>query len=236
MTDFVLIHGAAHGAWCWQPLIAELARRGHRGWAFDLPGHGRDRSPRREVDQRAYLDAAEQAILRQRWRGAVLVGHGLAGTLLPELVARCPGVFQRVVFLAALTLEYGERAIDLLPTVQQRRFFGAAAASAENSLVFDYVAARARFFNDMDTETARRWFRRLTPQPFAPYLAVARYPTSALPLARDYWLCARDRTLAPSLARRCAERLDTVPRVLDAGHDAMLSQSARVADALLAPR
>ena len=37
MTTFVLIHGGYHGGWCWQPVVEELARRGHRAIAPDLP-------------------------------------------------------------------------------------------------------------------------------------------------------------------------------------------------------
>lgn len=234
MTDFVLLHDAAHGAWCWRPLSAELGRRGHRGLAFDLPGHGRDHTPRVRVDYAAYLAAAERAIAHQRLRGAVLVGHGLAGILVPEVVARCPGVFKRVVFLAALVSEPGERAIDLLPRPQQRWLLSAAAASSECTIAIDYVAARARLFNDLDSVSARRWFRKLTPQPLAPYLAPAHCSVHNLPLACEYWLCIRDRTLVPALAQRCAARLGTVPRIFDAAHDAMLSRPAQLAAALAA--
>jgi len=38
MANFVLIHGGAHGAWCWKPLMKELAKAGHRGFAFDFDG------------------------------------------------------------------------------------------------------------------------------------------------------------------------------------------------------
>jgi hypothetical protein len=37
VTTYALIHGAWHGAWCWEPLIPELERRGHRAVAVDLP-------------------------------------------------------------------------------------------------------------------------------------------------------------------------------------------------------
>ena len=36
MTTFALVHGAWHGAWCWQRLIPELERRRHGTVAVDL--------------------------------------------------------------------------------------------------------------------------------------------------------------------------------------------------------
>ena len=37
MTTFALVHGAWHGAWCWDRLIPELENRGHSVIAMDLP-------------------------------------------------------------------------------------------------------------------------------------------------------------------------------------------------------
>jgi protoheme IX farnesyltransferase len=36
MVQFVLVHGACHGAWCWSRLIPELEGLGHRAVALDL--------------------------------------------------------------------------------------------------------------------------------------------------------------------------------------------------------
>ena len=41
----VLVHGAWHGAWCWEPVVEGLARRGVAALAVDLPGHGADPGP-----------------------------------------------------------------------------------------------------------------------------------------------------------------------------------------------
>jgi hypothetical protein len=37
VTTFALIHGAWHGAWCWERLLAPLRERGHGVIAVDLP-------------------------------------------------------------------------------------------------------------------------------------------------------------------------------------------------------
>lgn len=38
MANFVLIHGAWHGAWCWREVSASLIRAGHRAHAVTLTG------------------------------------------------------------------------------------------------------------------------------------------------------------------------------------------------------
>ncbi|MGH3930255.1 MAG: alpha/beta fold hydrolase [Pseudonocardiaceae bacterium] len=40
MPTFVFVHGAASNSFGWTPLIRELAFRGQRSMALDLPGHG----------------------------------------------------------------------------------------------------------------------------------------------------------------------------------------------------
>ncbi len=37
MTHLVLVHGAFHGAWCFDPLVAELRRRGFVCTTPELP-------------------------------------------------------------------------------------------------------------------------------------------------------------------------------------------------------
>src|ERR1700736_4531524 len=49
MTTFILIHGAFHGGWCWEPVTPYLERRGHRVLTPDLPGHGSDQTPQSDA-------------------------------------------------------------------------------------------------------------------------------------------------------------------------------------------
>ena len=37
MSVYVLIHGAWHGAWCWEKIVPMLTRCGHEAIAVDLP-------------------------------------------------------------------------------------------------------------------------------------------------------------------------------------------------------
>ena len=40
MTDFVLVHGAWHGAGCWRRVLPALWAAGHRAFAVTLTGEG----------------------------------------------------------------------------------------------------------------------------------------------------------------------------------------------------
>jgi hypothetical protein len=40
MADFVLVHGAWHGGWCWRRVVDALHAQGHRAFAVTLTGLG----------------------------------------------------------------------------------------------------------------------------------------------------------------------------------------------------
>lgn len=78
MSQFLLVHGGFHGAWCWRKTVAELEKRGHRAKAIDLPGQGEDETPLTKVTLGTMVDkiVVEMAGLPGQ---VVLVGHSLGG-------------------------------------------------------------------------------------------------------------------------------------------------------------
>src|SRR5260370_7927161 len=78
---FVLVHGAYHGAWCWDQLRTELERGGHASTAVDLPCDDPDAGAER------YVDEVLHAIPKQP-DPVVMVGHSLAGLTIPIAASR----------------------------------------------------------------------------------------------------------------------------------------------------
>jgi pimeloyl-ACP methyl ester carboxylesterase len=92
MSTFALVHGACHGAWCWQRLTPELEGRGHRVVAVDLPTEDRSAGNVRYAE----IVAESLAGLED---DVVVVGHSLAGLTIPLVAALRP--VRRLVFLCA---------------------------------------------------------------------------------------------------------------------------------------
>src|SRR5579862_7807446 len=95
MTTFVLVHGAYHGAWCWERLTPELGRLGHHTIAVDLPC---DDARAGYAEYTATVLAAMAAA--NMGDGAIVVGHSLGGFTIP-LVAEKLRV-ARLVFLCTV--------------------------------------------------------------------------------------------------------------------------------------
>jgi len=99
----VLVHGAWHGAWCWERVVARLTAAGVPTIAIDLPGHGADDGPLGDL----HVDAARvRQALGTAAGPVVLVGHSYGGAVITE-AGDYPAVSE-LVYLAALTLDTGE--------------------------------------------------------------------------------------------------------------------------------
>ena len=81
MTHFVLVHGAWHGAWCWEKVAPLLEARGHAVHAIDLPGHGDDPQPPGTVGWDDYMKRMGEALAACA-EPPVLVGHSLGGAVI----------------------------------------------------------------------------------------------------------------------------------------------------------
>ena len=228
MTTFALIHGAWHGAWCWEPLVAELERRGHRAVAVDLPCD----DPAATIMDNAKLVADSLGDADD----VVVVGHSLGG--ITAAVVPLVRPVRKVVFLAALVPRPGRSLGEVMgsePEATTEEFNKLPRHVGEDGSVWwDPEVAVQAFYRACDPETARWAATRLRPQVWT---------TSREPCPLDGWpdcelvsiVCAADEVVGPEWSRRIArEVLGVEPVELPGGHSPMLSHPAELADALLA--
>ncbi|USQ81288.1 alpha/beta hydrolase [Ornithinimicrobium faecis] len=121
MTTFVLVHGAFSNSFLFAPLQAELALRGHRSAAVDLPGHGFEATYARSYQ--APQDLAElgavpgsirgvtladnaarviETLERAREHGpTVLLAHSRGGATVTAVANARPDLIDRLVYVSA---------------------------------------------------------------------------------------------------------------------------------------
>jgi pimeloyl-ACP methyl ester carboxylesterase len=228
VTTFALVHGAWHGAWCWERLVPELERRRHRAIAPDLPC----------ADPRAtFADYA--GVLAAALQGAgddvVIVGHSLGGMTIPLVAARRP--VRALVYLCALVPIPGASFVEQLRAEPDTFVPGYEAGLAPPDETgarrwADFAVARATMYGDCSEADARWAFERLRPQSTAPYRVPC--PLDALPAVPSaYVVCAEDRIVAPPWSRRAAaQRLGVDPVELPGDHSPYLSRPDALAAAL----
>jgi pimeloyl-ACP methyl ester carboxylesterase len=111
MTTFVLVPGAWHGGWWYEPLVARLVAAGHRAVAVTPSGLDPEAPPSDRavnLDQHvAEVTAAVRAAAGTE-RDVVLVGHSYGGCLINGAADAVPERVRALVYLDAFVPEDGD--------------------------------------------------------------------------------------------------------------------------------
>ncbi len=223
--EFALVHGMSHGAWCWRSLAERLERRGHRVVAVDLPGHGPRAHEWRRASIGAYARAVADALALAGFSRAVVVGHSMAGAVIPKVVELSPARVARLVFLAAVVPPRRGRLADHFPPAIRALFRGLARAGG-GAVQYPAQVEHARWMTDLAPGDPRLVdaLPRLTPQPATPWEEDVDYGRFyAMNVPRTYVRCLRDAAVPPARAAEYAARLGVTPIDLDTAHNPMLS-------------
>jgi pimeloyl-ACP methyl ester carboxylesterase len=109
MANFLLVHGAWHGAWCWQRVLPALVKDGHHAHAVTLTGVGeRAHLLHPGIDLETHIQDVMAAMDAEEMRDVVLVVHSYAGMLGTAVADRRPERLRHLVYLDAVLPEPGE--------------------------------------------------------------------------------------------------------------------------------
>lgn len=203
MARFVLIHGAWHGAWCFDRVVRGLERLGHEAIAVDLP-----------CDQ-VGLDQHDYARLIGPQPEAIVLGHSLGGQTAPLVEAR-----MHVYLGAVLPVEnvFAECFVD--------GFGGFVRDELGRSYWPDADTCAARMYPDCTREQSDWAFRRLRRQ--APIGAqAASFGAGDVVLAT-----MRDAAIDGSWQVRTAKAHGAQVVEIDSGHSPFLTQPDELASIL----
>jgi len=213
----VLVHGAFHGPWCFEPLVDELARRGVTTLAPELP-----------LTSLTDDAAAVAAVLEDCEAPVALLGHSYGGAVV-TVAGNHPAV-QRLVYLAALAPDAGEPASGG-PVQIGDAFIARLRPSADGRLEVDPEHAAAVFYPDLDPEPAARLAQRLRP-------GWAGLPDEVVEVAAwrtrptDYVVCTDDPILPRSSQHALADRAGATRHELPGDHSPFVARPAELADLL----
>lgn len=205
MANFLLVHGASHGAWCWDRLVPRLEAMGHAARAIDLPSHGDDPTPPDRVTMMDYVLTTLAAMGPE----TILVGHSLGGLTITLAAARAPEKTRALVYLCALVPRPGQafsdyRAEAISPALSAALTTDRAAGV---SRVIPEKAADV-FYHDC-TEADRAFaLARLSPQPISVMSEPLDFHMPEAP--RHYIRCLDDPVVMPSYQRAVSDGWDHV--------------------------
>jgi pimeloyl-ACP methyl ester carboxylesterase len=226
LSDYVLVHGAWHGGWCWDRVRPLLEPAGHRVWTPTLTGVG-DAVARATPDVGLETHIADLVRLLEDMdlRGVVVVAHSYAGVPVTALADRCRDRIAAVVYLDSGMPRDGENANDVFPGTDEA--YAADVASRGDGWLIPVPAAETFGIAD---EGDLAWVRaRLTPHPLKTFTDRVRLRTSPPAVPSGAIVCALDGT-ADSPAARSLGDMPTI--TVQAGHDVMITDPELVVDAV----
>lgn len=223
----VLVHGAWHGAWCWERVLPLLAEHGVPAVTVDLPTCDESNDVATFEDDaetvRKALDAVDGDV--------VLVGHSYGGMVITAACAAVPQSVRRLVYLAAFMPDTGESPVTLIATSATPAPILAALRTTDAGR--SYVSpesVRDIFYNDCDDQTAAEACARVSTMRPAFEPAGAAIPWRTAP--STYVIANRDGAIPPDvqqrMSQRAGERLEWAT-----GHSPFLSRPDLVAELLV---
>ncbi|HEV2675638.1 MAG TPA: alpha/beta fold hydrolase [Aliidongia sp.] len=236
MAHFLLIHGAAHGGWCWHKVVPLLEAAGHHVLAPDLPGLGTDSTPLAELSLDLWVDRLVDLVQAQP-QPVVLVGHSRGGLLVSKIAERIPERVERAVYLTAFLLKDGQTLwqeastdldsiipTNLIPDEQSGTW------TIRKEVVID------GFYGDCSAEDLDFVFPRLRPEPlFSLHTPIHVTAERFGRIPRHFIECLEDRAITLQAQRRmqaawpCARVFQ-----LATSHSPFLSAPERLVEVLLA--
>ena len=196
MSEVVLVHGAWHGAWCWDRVGAHLDVLGVPWTAVELPFTGF------KDDAAAARDAIVAA-----GPDSVVVGHSYGGLVISE-AASGMGAIRRLVYLAAFMTESGEDQGTIMARYDSPLL--GCVELADGAVMVSPENAQSLFFGDSDSATVREAVARLRPMGLdadgmSP-VSVPAWKTTPT----TYIVCTHDGALPTAAQRDMATRATTV--------------------------
>lgn len=230
---FVLIHGAWHGGWCWDGVIAELEKAGHTAEAPTLPG-ARPDDNRAGIQFSDYVDKVVE-VLKGQPAPVILVGHSSAGFILQAATPQAADNVARLIFVNAFILPHGQSQFDLVPPEAAEGLTAAAQASPDNCVpvLEDFVRNVLMAGDPVEQQDAL--ISRLAPQPLTLFTTpVDARPFEALTVPKSVVFCNKDSSLPPGAYEQMARGLGDHRFIeVDGGHETLFTQPGVMARALL---
>lgn len=235
---FLLVHGAWHGAWCWDPLVEALDRRGSAAVSITLPGHGPEDRPGWDISLGRYAAAVNEAAAKLDGEVHV-VGHSMGGAIISAAAEAEPNHYSSLIYVAAFLLRSGERIIGEARKHGNNDMSEAATIDllrGRSSLKYEHI--EKYLYNTCSSDDIKIAATHLVAQSLRPLLGKVRHsPDRWGRLPRHYIHCTQDNAIPLSHQELMVDRLPcTSVAYLDCDHSPFLSQPDILADSLISTK
>jgi len=226
IRNFVLVHGAWHGGWCYRRVADLLRAQGHHVETPTLSGLGeRSHLAGFPINCSTHIKDVVNVIRWERLDNVILCGHSYGGLVIGGVADAIPEAISALVYLDCPLPENGKSAFDLVPQMQA----SALASTADyGGFLVKPPAAKAFGVNAADQAMVDAL---LTPHPLASLCEPLRLTGAYMKIARKIYVEATNGHYpAPA---RIREDQDWKVTEVPSGHDIMIDAPAALTEILL---
>ncbi|WP_433301107.1 alpha/beta fold hydrolase [Actinoplanes sp. CA-030573] len=219
--NIVLVHGAWADGSCWSDVIARLQADGHRVTAPQFP-----------LTSLADDVARLRHVLEAQDGPTVVAGHSYGGQIITALGTDAPNA-AALVYIAAFGLDEGEALGALLSQGPTPPALEHLVTDKQGFIWLPETDFVGHFAADVDPVRARVLHAVQQPVAGSAFGDVMGVP-SWRSLPTWYLVAAHDEAIPPAAERQFANRMGATTVEADAGHLAMVTHPAEVADLITA--
>ncbi|MEX1241948.1 MAG: alpha/beta fold hydrolase [Cyclobacteriaceae bacterium] len=232
---FIIIHGSWHSAWNWHRVTPLLEKKGHRVFAIDLPGMGRDKTPVQNVTMEmavakicGLIDGVDEKV--------ILVGHSKNGIMISQAAEYRPDKIEKLVYLAAYLIPNGktQREYSLQDTNGVLKPY-VTMHEETKSTTLDKVIYKEGLYHDCDDHITELAKVLLSPEPSITGVTPLRLTENNFGRVPRYYIeCTEDRAVTPFIQQKMYRETPCKKvYTLATSHSPFFSQPDELVDTLL---
>lgn len=230
--QYILVHGAWQGGWCWKFLATELQKLGHKVSCLDLPGHGKSSFPISEVTYDIYYKNLENEI--KKYHDIVLVAHSMSGIVTAPLLDKYSDRISHLFLISAFVAQNGQSLLDIAVAGGPSEIPSLIITDEKNKTQsLDLSKAKDALYHDCPSEVADWAVKQLQPSPIEPFEAPIHWKDSGKTKdKRTYIVCEKDRDVHVTTQLEIVKNYPCKIISFESGHFPFLSHPKQLAEVL----
>jgi pimeloyl-ACP methyl ester carboxylesterase len=234
VATYVLVHGGGHGGWCYQRVARLLQAKGHLVYTPTLSGLGeRSGLLTDSIDLALHTEDIAAVLHYEDLSDVILVGHSYGGMVITGAADKAADRVGKLVYLDAATPRNRQSLVDVAgPVINAVRPMGQVVDGIE--LVLLPAPDAGLLYGVTDPDDLAWMAERLTGHPWKCFeQPLALQNEEALWAIPQYHIVCS--STVPTREKSLMDRARAEGRLweIDTGHDLMITEPARTADALL---
>jgi pimeloyl-ACP methyl ester carboxylesterase len=234
VATYVLVHGGGHGGWCYQRVARLFRAEGHLVYTPTLSGLGeRSGLLTDAIDLALHAEDVAAVLHYEDLRDVILVGHSYGGMVITGAADMAADRVGKLVYLDAATPRNGQSLVDVAgPVINAVRPMGQVVDGIE--LVLLPAPDAGLLYGVTDPDDLAWMAERLTGHPWKCFeQPLALQNEDALWAIPQYHIVCTSTVATRDKSLMDQARAEGRLWEIDTGHDLMITEPARTADALL---